>query len=194
MVNNFLPFCPTDTGLNLESQSDYAVDPDRTIGNQPGVASSKLNNKALRQGTYVVSQLAQYISDRLVVDLLDNDLPAQLLAQMNAALVPLAPNFTKYLSGSGSWNATYYFFIASGNATVGATYTNNSNTYTVVSTIAAGTRLQVTGPGDPTANGGVLTKSGGTGDSTLTFYAFRKAAYIEVELVGGGGGGAGAGT
>ena len=34
-INDFLPFCPTNTGTNLESQADYLVDTSRTDGNQP---------------------------------------------------------------------------------------------------------------------------------------------------------------
>jgi len=54
-TNNFLPFSPTDTGTNLLTQVEYAAATDRTIGNQPGVASSKLNNKAIpHRGTFSI--------------------------------------------------------------------------------------------------------------------------------------------
>ncbi len=65
-------------------------------------------------------------------------------------------------------NGQYYFTITSGNATVGATYTNNAQTFTVVNTIAAQTKLVCTGTGAPAASG-TLTKSAGTGDATITF-------------------------
>lgn len=188
-VNDFLPFCATNTGTNLLSQGNYVTDAQRPIGNQPGIARSQLVNKALRQPTYVVSQLAQYISNQLAVDVLDNAVPAQLLSQMMGTFQPLVPNFTKLLSGTSTWNATVYFFCASANATAGATYTNNSVTYTVVTTISSGAILRVTGNGAPTANGGTLTKATGTGDATIIFYAFRSAAYLNVEMVGGGGAG-----
>ena len=190
VTNDFLPFCPTDTGTNLESQADYAVDANRTDGNQPGVASSKLNNKALRQGTYIASQVAQYISNTLNEDVLDDATPAKLLAQLNAALKFYAPIVTKYGTGSTNFHQTYYFQIASGNATSGATYTNNGITYTVVTTISGGTELRTTGTGAPTVSG-TLTKTGGTGDSTLTFYAVRSAIYLIVDGRAGGGGGQG---
>lgn len=55
-------------------------------------------------------------------------------------------------------------------ATVGAVYTNNSNNFTVVSTIVAGTTMLVcTGVGVTAAGYGVLTKSSGTGDATINF-------------------------
>lgn len=62
-TNDFLPFCPTDTGTNLLSQSEYLTATLRTQGNQPGIASSKLINKALRQATYMASAIAQFLSD-----------------------------------------------------------------------------------------------------------------------------------
>lgn len=192
-TNDFLPFCPTDTGTNLESQSDYIADTDRTDGNQPGIASSKLNNKALRQGTYVVSQFAQFLSNNLSEDVLDDATPAKLLAQIMASIAPLPSVYTKYTSGSGTHNCTLYFFTASANATASATYTNNGVTYTVKSTISGALQLVVTGGGLPTSSG-TLTKASGTGDATITFYAFRAPTKLRVKMYGGGGGGWGSGT
>ncbi len=65
----------------------------------------------------------------------------------------------------------YVFTIVSGNATAGATYTNNSHTFTVVNTIVAGTTLVTTGTANPTAFG-VLTKTSGSGDATIAFSSF----------------------
>jgi hypothetical protein len=190
-TNDFLPFCATDTGTNLIEQSAWVASAARPIGNQPGIASSAFNNKALRQGTYVVSQLAQYISNFSNVSTLDNATPAQLLSQIMATFQPIAPTLTALLSGTGTWNPSFVFFIVSGNATAGATYTNNSVTYTVTATISAGLVLSTTGNGAPTAGGGTLTKTSGTGDATITFYAFRTSLQVRVRMVGGGGGGGG---
>ena len=71
-------------------------------------------------------------------------------------------------------NATK-FTVTSANATIGATYTNNGATFTVLSTIAAGTTLYLLGNGAPTASG-TLTKATGTGDATITFSAFVPVA------------------
>jgi hypothetical protein len=87
-TNNFLPFAPTDTGTNLLTQAEYIAAADRTIGNQPGVASSKLVNKATRQATFVVSQIAQYISNKLNANVLDDADTAALLAQIVSAFAP----------------------------------------------------------------------------------------------------------
>lgn len=193
-TNDFLPFCPNDTGTNLESQGTYAVDTSRTNGNQPGIASSKLNNKAIRQSTYVVSQFAQFLSNQLTEDVLDDATPAKLLAQFTALLKPYAMNYTKLLSGTGSFNLNYIFQIVSGNATVGATYTNNSVTFTVFATVSGATEVRMTGAGAPSLGTGTLTKATGTGDATLTFYAFRQPLYLVVRSAGGGGGGGGSGT
>lgn len=194
MTNDFLPFCATDTGTNLESQGDYLTDPERAIGNQPGIASSQFNNKALRQATFVTANFAQYISNFANVDTLDDALPARMLAQIAGSLQPLSPVLTQYLSGTGTWNATFAFFCSPANATAGATYTNNGVTYTVKNTIAGAIILKATGNGVPTSNGGTLTKSGGTGDSSIAFYASRQALHLQLTMIGGGsGGGAGDG-
>jgi hypothetical protein len=98
----------------------------------------------------------------------------------------------------------YYFTVSSANATVGATYTNNGNTFTVLSTIAAGTTLYTSGASAPQASG-TLTKSAGTGDATITFSSAQGMAtyalptnpsplFLKVSIVGGGAGGTGSGT
>lgn len=192
-TNNFLPFCPTDTGTNLLTQADYIAAAGRTDGNQPGLASSKLNNKALRQGSFITSQIAQLVANLTGTDVLDDGITAKFLAQLSAALAPMDPAFSAYLSGSGTHNLAYFFAIETGSATAGATYTNNAITYTVVSTVASGVLLQARGSGAPLVSG-TLTKASGSGDATLTFYAVRAPLYLTLKMVGGGGGGGGSGT
>ncbi len=96
----------------------------------------------------------------------------------------------------------YTFTVTAANATLGATYTNNAHTFTVVYTIAGGTTLVCSANGAP-AGSGTLTKSGGTGDSTITFASAVNTgtynlpagcSYIRVVMVGGGGGGGAANT
>jgi hypothetical protein len=112
-----------------------------------------------------------------------------------------APTVQKFIS-TGTATGTL-FSTSSANATVGATYTNNSNTFTVLGTISAGTLLFCSGTG--ATSGTTLTKSSGTGDATITFSQAVHTAtyttptsptplYLEVEIVGGGGGGGGSGT
>lgn len=109
----------------------------------------------------------------------------------SSAQANLPETVQRLTSGSAAtYGLSYVFTTSSANATVGATYTNNGHTYTVSGTIAAATSLTVTSNGTPAASG-TLTKSGGTGDSTITFSSYRAPIYIEVMLVGGGGGGGG---
>lgn len=190
-TNNFLEFA-TGGSANVEDQATYAADSQRTDGNQSGVARSAFVNKALRQANFVTSNLAQVMANFTGSDVLDNAVTAQFLQTLTATLQRLPPVITKYTSGSGNHNLSYYFFCASANATAGATYTNNGVTYTVSATIASGTLLRATGNGAPSVSG-TLTKSGGTGDTTITFYAVRSPIMLEVEMVGGGGGGSGSG-
>lgn len=113
--------------------------------------------------------------------------------------VPTVQTFTSTGTHTG-----FLFTVSSANATVGATYTNNGSTFTVLGTIAAGTNLFTSSSGSPLSSG-TLTKATGTGDATITFSAETPLAtytaptnpaplYIKVQLVGGGGGGAGGGS
>jgi len=97
----------------------------------------------------------------------------------NASLLYIQTQL-RALTGLGSVVVTggaYIFTVTSANATIGATYTNNSNTYTVLATISSGTTLLVNcttvgaTEGAPAASG-TLTKATGTGDSTITFSAY----------------------
>lgn len=78
-----------------------------------------------------------------------------------------------------STTANVTFTITAGDATVGATYTNNSQTFTVVSTIDGATTLNCTFTGYPEASG-TLTKSTGTGDATLTFSAVTYSGIVNL--------------
>lgn len=74
---------------------------------------------------------------------------------------------------SSAVNAMYFqtFTITSGNATIGATYTNNGATFTVAKTIAAQTTLITQYFTGAPSSSGTLTKATGTGDATITFSA-----------------------
>lgn len=194
-LNDFLPFCPNDTGTNLLSQSDYSIATDRSIGNQPGIASSKLVNRATRQAAWVASQLAQFMATTTGSDVLDNGDSATFQALLKQCLITniYAPNQQKFLSGSGTYGVSYYFTVTSANATAGAVYTNNGHTFVVSKTIAADTTLLCVSSGLPTTSG-TLTKSSGTGDATITFAVAKSPLYIKMRMVGAGGGGGEAGN
>lgn len=193
VTNDYVPFCGTDTGTNLLSQAAYLSDPQLAIGNQTGVARSVLVNKVLRQASFVAANLAQLVANSTQTNTNDNNNSTEFLAQLNATLSPIAPWCDSLVSpGSGTYNLRYVFFTGSCNATVGATYTNNSFTFTVMATVAAGTQVVLSGTGAPSTSG-TLTNSSGTGDSSITFYAVRFPLVLRIKLIGGGGGGGGNG-
>jgi len=78
-----------------------------------------------------------------------------------------------------SSTATVTFTITAADATEDATYTNNSQTFTVVSTIDDGTTLVCTFTGYPESSG-TLTKATGTGDATITFSAVSYSGIINL--------------
>lgn len=75
----------------------------------------------------------------------------------------------------------YAFTITASSATVGATYTNNAITFTVLATIASATTLYMSGAGAPAVSG-TLTKASGTGDSTIDFSTFANSNTITVNV------------
>lgn len=110
---------------------------------------------------------------------------------VTATVITAPPTVSLFNSSSGTYNKNYTFVITSGSATVGATYTNNSVTFTVYKTVASATQVVMSGSGAPSASG-TLTKASGTGDATLTFSQVLSPLYLVVEMIAGGGGGNGA--
>lgn len=105
------------------------------------------------------------------------------------------PTVQQLSNGTTTYYLTYVFTVTSANATAAATYTNNSKTCTVEATIASATTLYAYCTGDPLTTFPItLTKSGGTGDSTITASAWIKPVRLRIIGVAGGGGGSGSGT
>lgn len=106
-------------------------------------------------------------------------------------ITPSVPfTIQKFTSGSGTYNKNYAFIISPGSATIGATYTHNAITYTVYSTVSSSSQIVMSGSAAPLVNG-VLTKSSGTGDATITFSQSISPKLLKIKMVGGGAGGGG---
>lgn len=119
MANDFLPFCGTTTGSNLLTQSEYVADAQRPIGNQPGIARSKLVNKALRQSAWIASEFAKFLNVRTGDDVLDDQNSTNLQATINKALPNIGAAYSGYHDSSCPWattSNTYTDFTPSGTA------------------------------------------------------------------------------
>lgn len=92
------------------------------------------------------------------------------ITQLNALLNQYMPNS--------------YKFTVTANATAGATYTNNGQTFTVVKTItnSVATMLIATSTGSPVWTSGTLTLATGTGDSTISYSAVAGTADVSNHL------------
>ncbi len=119
-TNDFLPFCPTDTGTNLLSEADYAASSDRTSGNKPGIASAKLVNKAIRQATYIAGQIAQFLSDHTGDNVLDDATPSELQATMAKVWPTPTGTLLPFAGSTGSVPVGY--LLADGASVLRATY------------------------------------------------------------------------
>lgn len=70
-INNFKPFAAA-SGANVTSQADYEALTALATGFTSGVAKSAQVNKAIRQATFGVAGLAQFMADTSSADVLDN--------------------------------------------------------------------------------------------------------------------------
>lgn len=84
-TNEILTFA-AGGGANILTQAEYASDAQRTSGNVPGVARSKLVNKAARQSSFVSAMIGQFIADQGGIDVVDDGDVLGLEADFVAAL------------------------------------------------------------------------------------------------------------
>ncbi len=98
-TNEILPFASTDTGTNLLTQAEYTADAQRTTGNQPGIARSKLVNKSLRQASTIAAGLAEFIADWQANNVTDGLTPQQVADYLLAALTAAFPQASETVQG-----------------------------------------------------------------------------------------------
>lgn len=70
-INNFKPFAAA-SGANVISQADYEALTALATGFTAGVAKSAQMNKAIRQGTFIASGVAQFVAEASNADVLDD--------------------------------------------------------------------------------------------------------------------------
>lgn len=126
------------------------------------------------------------------------DLTVPQIAAMLSGSLQTAPPFRYRINSTSGTRFTEWGFVVSGAAaTIGATYTNNGETYTVLQTVAATDKFLIMAPaagGAPLASG-VLTKTAGGGDATITFSESKFPRKLRMKATGSaGGGGTGAGN
>lgn len=105
-TNEILPFATDDTGTNLLTQAEYSTDEQREIGHQPGIARSKLANKAMRQASLLAAGVAEFIADNQNNDVEDALTPQQIADYLLSALQethPARPTLTFITSGAGTY-------------------------------------------------------------------------------------------
>lgn len=132
-TNNFLPFA-TGVGANVLSQADYAANPAQTAGQQPGIASSALNNKALRQATYMVSCLAQYMANITGNNILDDGVEAEILATMALTWPAPAPVALVATGGPSSYTASTPIIVPTVLHDTNSAYSTSTGQFTAPNT------------------------------------------------------------
>lgn len=111
-TNDFKPFA-TAGGANVSTQAEYLALAALSTGWQSGKASSKEINKAVRQATFIAAALAQFVSDKGAVDVLDDGNLAgfgtNLIAALNQTSQPLDATLTALAALVGAANKLPYF-------------------------------------------------------------------------------------
>ncbi|WP_157664432.1 hypothetical protein [Bordetella genomosp. 9] len=104
-TNDFLPFA-TGAGANVLDQADYISLSARLSGFLAGVAKSNEANKAIRQGAFIASVVAQFIADTTGQDVLDNGDASTLQTNLQAAIAAIPSIGVTALTGLANANIT----------------------------------------------------------------------------------------
>jgi|tagenome__1003787_1003787.scaffolds.fasta_scaffold20841493_2 hypothetical protein len=105
-VVDYLPVA-TETGANIQNQTNYEIDAIRLTGHQAGLAKSASANKMWRQSSVMVAAIANMLSEALDIDLLDDGDVEALKKKLQAVVmggrttIMTAPT-DFYVSGAGS--------------------------------------------------------------------------------------------
>lgn len=114
-TNNFKPFA-TGTGANVLSQAEYEALAALVTGFTSGKASSAQVNKALRQSTFIAASIAQFILNKLAIDVLDDGDLAGFVTDFGNALnkhsQPLDAGLTSLAALAGGANMLPYYTAA----------------------------------------------------------------------------------
>lgn len=84
-VVDYLPFA-TQSGALVDSQADFQDSTWQTLGFQAGIAQPAQANKVWRQATMVSAAIANYISQKLNIDVLDDGNLVNLIAVLDKAI------------------------------------------------------------------------------------------------------------
>lgn len=158
------PTAPSSTYENLYVKTDGKLYAQDSTGAEKVVGGSSGSKN------YMSSYLP---SSNNVTNPGNGDFESKTTAGWNTAHVSLSsvfPNVTAAPNNAFA-NGYYIFQIPSSSVTLGAIYTNNGQTFTVAQSITSNTMLVCSGTGTPLSSG-TLTKSSGTGPSTLAFTSF----------------------
>lgn len=82
---DYLPIANA-VGASVESQADYAADASLPTGYETGIVPQNKFNKSWRQVTMMSAGLANYISQQLAIDVLDDGDVAGLVAKITSAV------------------------------------------------------------------------------------------------------------
>jgi hypothetical protein len=180
-TNDFIPFA-TGGGANVESQSAYLVDPQVPIGQQPGVARSALNNKALRQATSIAAALAQYLANSTGNNVLDDGNQSELLTTLgeafaNAMTAVTSFFWTGYFTQTASWSTSSVSYADPTLAGTATLTTRQSNGITVTAAASSVPGITFT-PASATAEYQIT--------ATYNLNGNTASAYVDSQLVGNG--------
>jgi hypothetical protein len=155
-----------DESFIYYTRSDFAIDKKTFFGSTDGTEN------ILGLGKIVLDTFDEFVSANLLGPVFLADNPV-----INTAQVRLLYAVGKVDTANGS---SYVFTIPESSISAGAVYTIGDLTFTVSGTTFSHVKVYCTGSGNPPATG-TLTKTSGTGPSTLAYTAWKPGIGVSTD-------------
>ena len=134
--------------------------------------SRAFSNGPVRQQHFTYTALASDTSATITPPSFSDRVDYVLIDGLARTAADTLSGTTATLTVQAAGTGLYTFTISSGNATVGAVYSDgHGNNFVIAATVSSATSVTANSTTPPNGTSGTLTKITGTGDSTLTWSA-----------------------
>ncbi len=174
-LNTYSDLCPTAAPSRSQFKwlreingVPYTFENSQQIQVLPGITTSNLLpynfSTPANSGTYAINSTTLLVASGAPAGIAPDELIVGANIPVGTYVISVAPT-------------QYAFSVVSANATVGAIYGNNGQTFTVTSTIISGSTLNAVSSGSAQVSG-VLTLISGVGDATISYSAFTASTNV----------------
>lgn len=112
-----------DVSALVLTDTQYNEDAQRLIGHQPGIARADLENKAIKQSSFIAEAVAKFIVDYAAVDVQDDQAASLVVTNLVAAIAAVSPGEAAgFIKAFGSGTPPSGYLECDGSSLLRASY------------------------------------------------------------------------